>query len=303
MPALGTGLTAAREALEPVWVASGGARLFGILHRPAHARDLAVVLLSSGLQNRAGPHRIYVQAARALAARGFASLRIDLPGVGDADPHPLQPNFDCHDPRWVADVSSAVLEHHGVRRVALLGLCAGARVAVRAAARDPRVEALVAWSLPVISGPVNMPVAEGGGAYMSGPQARRQLREWAPKLVNPLAWARYVREGKSVTAGWSMMRRALSGLLPGRLRPVSGPQDDFLRSMAAYLGARRDVFFAYGDDDTVPRGELLERFPALAAGNEPARRLIVVPGSDHTFTRAAGREALVAATVDWLAER
>src|SRR5262249_22513894 len=153
----------------------------------------------------------------------------------------------------------------GAKRTVLLGLCSGGRVAIRAAARDARVDGVVAWSLPIISGPVNMPVADGGGAYMGKTQARRQLRDWAPKLVNPADWYRYVRSEKTLGEGWGMMQRALSGLLPERLRATSPRQSDFHQSIAAYLAARRKILFLYGEHDQIPRSEFLERFPEVAA--------------------------------------
>ena len=279
-----------------------GVRLFGILHVPEkRRRDVAVVFLSSGLQNRAGPHRIYVQAARDFGELGVLSLRLDLPGVGDSDPRDLEQTFDCHDPASVPAATDILVRDHGVKRVVLLGLCSGARVAVKAAARDPRVDAVVAWSMPIISGPVNMPVAKGGGAYMGATKARAQLREWAPKLVNPAAWYKYLSSGKTLGQGWSMMRRALSGLLPERLRPKSPHQTDFFRSIDSYIGARRKLLFVYGDDDKVACGEFRERFPEIAAGRSSSCDHVVVPGGDHTFMRAAATAEVIARTSAWLA--
>jgi pimeloyl-ACP methyl ester carboxylesterase len=285
----------------PVYVERRGERLFGILHVPAPARATAVVFLSSGLQNRAGPHRMYVKAARRFAEDGFVSLRLDLPGVGDSAERPLEANFDCHDDEPVAHATKHLTERHGVERIVLLGLCAGARVALRAAVRDPRVAGVVAWSAPVVSGPVNMPVAKGGGAYMGRTQAKRQLREWAPKLVNPVVWYRYLAAGKSLGSGWAMMRRAMSGLLPERFRPTSDRQNDFLYAVTTLAASPQGrLLFVYGEEDTVARGELAERFPTIARNASPRCELVVVPGGDHTFTRAASTDEAIARTADWL---
>jgi pimeloyl-ACP methyl ester carboxylesterase len=284
----------------PVVIEGRAGRQFGILHVPAERRGVAVVFLSSGLQNRAGPHRMYVKAARRFAEDGFLSLRLDLPGVGDSDARPLEANFDCHDPEPVADALALLAERHGVERVVLLGLCAGARVAVKAAARSPRVEAVVAWSSPIVSGPVNMPVAKGGGAYMGRTQAKNQLREWAPKLVNPAAWFRFL-SGKGARAGWEMMHRALSGLLPERLRPRSDRQSDFFRSVETCVARRRRLLFVYGEEDTVARAELAERYPDIAAGRVAGCEYVVVPQGDHTFTRVAATDEAIAKTAAWLA--
>jgi pimeloyl-ACP methyl ester carboxylesterase len=243
---------------------------------------------------------MYVKAARRFAEDGFLCLRLDLPGVGDSAPRPLEANFDCHDPEPVADALAMLKDRFGVERVVLLGLCAGARVAVKAAARTPRVEAVVAWSSPIVSGPVNMPVAKGGGAYMGRTQAKNQLREWAPKLLNPAAWYR-VLSGKGARAGWSMMSRALSGLLPERLRTRSDRQSDFFQSVATCRADGRRMLFVYGEEDTVARAELAERYPDVAAGRAARCDYVVVPQGDHTFTRVAATDEAIAKTAAWLA--
>jgi pimeloyl-ACP methyl ester carboxylesterase len=295
----------AREELVPVYVEHAGERLLGVLHVPAMRRtDVAVVCLSSGLQNRAGPHRLYVKAARRFAELGLASFRLDLPGVGDSSGRVAETHFDCHDAGVIPTIVDVLGRDYGLGRIVLLGLCAGARVAIKGAVRDRRIDAVAAWGMPIVSGPVNMPVREGGGAYVSRREAKRQLREWLPKLVDPRAWVRYLRKpDTTVVAGWRMMARALSGLLPSALRRQSPPQQEFLLALDAYLGAGRAMLLLYGEDDALGRSELLERFPALAHGDVPGCTYGVVPHGDHTFTRTAATEAVIARTAEWLARR
>jgi pimeloyl-ACP methyl ester carboxylesterase len=276
-----------------------------MLHLPAEPRtDVVVVHLSSGLQNRAGPHRIYVKTARRLAALGIASLRLDLRGVGDSSGRLEETHFDCHDAGVVPAVIDLLEREYGFARVVLLGLCAGARVAIKGAARDRRVDAVAAWGMPIVSGPVNMPVREGGGAYLSQREAKRQLREWLPKLVNPGAWVRYLRKPEATLGdGWRMMTRALSGLLPARLRHEASPQQEFFQALDGYLAAGRAILLLYGEDDTLGRTELLDRFPALTRGEVPGCTYAVVPHGDHTFTRMVATDDVIARTADWLARR
>lgn len=287
--------------MRPVRIESAGVRLFGMLHVPeGRLRAVAVVFLNAGLQNRVGPHRIYVQAARRFSGIGIASLRLDLPGLGDSDERLLEANFDCHDPDSIPGAVEFLRRTLGVERIVLLGLCAGARVALKAAARDSRVDAVVAWSSPILSGPVNMPVSSGGGAYMGPTAARLQFREWAPKLVNPGAWYRYLKSGKTLTEAWRMALRALSGLSPDWLRPKASRQADFLRSIDAYLAAGRKVLFVYGSEDKLPRQELLARFSDIESGRRAGCEYAVVPDGDHTFTRTTATEEVLALTSAWL---
>ena len=59
----------------PITFASNGRRLFGMLHDPgATPGKLGVVFLNAGPQNRVGPQRIYVHAARRFAAAGLTCL-------------------------------------------------------------------------------------------------------------------------------------------------------------------------------------------------------------------------------------
>lgn len=295
-------MSSRRDRLEPVSIESRGKRLFAVLHTPPRAaRDPAVVFLSAGLQNRVGPHRIYLKAARRFSELGLMSLRLDLPGVGDSDEMPLETNFDCHDPAYPPAAIDYLARRHRVQRVVLLGLCSGARVAVKVAARDPRVDGVIAWGLPIISGPVNMPVAQGGGAYMGPKKARSQLLYWAPKLISPAAWYRFLTSGKSVAEGWDMVYRTLCGLLPERMRPRAPKQTDFLRSIDSYVASGRKAFFAYGDADEIARAEFADRFREIADGSSAACEHQVVPASDHTFSSSAGQSEVITRTVDWLA--
>src|SRR5207302_190015 len=44
----------------------------------------AFVFLNAGLVHHVGPNRLYVTAARRLAALGFVGLRFDFSGIGDS---------------------------------------------------------------------------------------------------------------------------------------------------------------------------------------------------------------------------
>src|SRR5258706_1742827 len=61
-----------------------GDALVGILHEPADAADIGVVVIVGGPQYRAGSHRQFVVLARAIADAGFAVLRFDVRGMGDS---------------------------------------------------------------------------------------------------------------------------------------------------------------------------------------------------------------------------
>src|SRR5262249_26937181 len=123
------------RAEQPVIVPTPGGHLYGIFTPPApdaSPADLCVVLFTRPRFHR---NRMWVEAARWLAARGFACFRFDYHGTGDSEGEAavLDPN------RPYREDAVAVLrhlrEHLGQTRFVLSGLCFDARTA-RAAVMD-----------------------------------------------------------------------------------------------------------------------------------------------------------------------
>jgi pimeloyl-ACP methyl ester carboxylesterase len=107
--------------------------LVGVLTRPANAGDggAIAVFLNSGSEPHIGPGRAWVEYARGLAAAGHASLRVDFRGWGESpdDGHAPGRPYDAHCLEDTADLVAALGER-GEDRVVLVGLCAGAWVAL-----------------------------------------------------------------------------------------------------------------------------------------------------------------------------
>lgn len=129
--------------LEQVLICGAESQLVGILSQPPANPDGSqlptVIMLNAGLLHRVGPNRIYVTLARALAARGFPVLRLDLAGIGESAPRTDQvPLLDG----VLADVRqamAALTEHHGAQQFLLLGHCSGGIVSLVAAQREQRI--------------------------------------------------------------------------------------------------------------------------------------------------------------------
>ena len=83
----------------------------------------------------------------ALAARGFANLRIDLPGTGDSSGTPLDEGLVAS---WASAVAAGVdwLRGAGARQVAIIALGAGGLISLQAIADGAEVDSLVAWGMP-----------------------------------------------------------------------------------------------------------------------------------------------------------
>ena len=116
---------------EAVWeqpVLLGPHRLFGIETVPADAGvEPTILLLNAGVNDHVGPARVWVSLARALAARGFRTVRFDVSGAGasalrpGAHPRSTVTLTNIED---VADAQRAV-SPDDPSDVVLIGLCSG----------------------------------------------------------------------------------------------------------------------------------------------------------------------------------
>jgi dienelactone hydrolase len=121
-----------------------GNSLVGMVTTPAYQAPAttACLMFNMGANHRVGPRRINVKLAHSLAARGMASLRFDLGGVGDSDAfdsaHDLQTR-SVHDLQAAMDLVENML---GIRQFVIVGMCSGVEHAMSTAAVDGRVVAL-----------------------------------------------------------------------------------------------------------------------------------------------------------------
>ncbi len=97
--------------------------------------DTVVVFLNSGSEPHIGPGRAWVEYARALALLGFECLRTDFTGWGESPDEGHAPGrpYDAHCVADTLRIVAALRRTHA--RVVLVGLCAGAWVALLAAQR------------------------------------------------------------------------------------------------------------------------------------------------------------------------
>lgn len=110
--------------------------LFAVVTEPARRDPAAPVafFLNAGLIHHVGPGRLWVDLARDFAARGIASVRFDLQGIGDSDGADASIR-EAYPPDALADVAAAIAQYctEGARDAYLVGLCSGAYHAAEAA--------------------------------------------------------------------------------------------------------------------------------------------------------------------------
>lgn len=112
--------------------------LFGMLSRPEDEmmrRGPMIVILNNWNWHHVGPARLWVDFARAWAAKGMASVRLDLSGLGDSPSRPGDDRWVCNKLSAFDDVIEAAhnLSPTAPSNVVLVGLCSGGYQALESA--------------------------------------------------------------------------------------------------------------------------------------------------------------------------
>lgn len=287
-------------AESPVVFTSKGKRLFGILHSAVNnGSNAGVIFLNSGLQYRTGPHRIYVKAAREFSLRGISSLRMDFSGIGDSQGEIRDPHFDCFDVEDTMRAVDFLLRNEMVEKVVLLGLCAGARNAVKTAVRDARIDSVVLWSLPFYA-PLNSATGRHFSRSLSRKDIRHQLQQWMEKSLNIQQWRKYLSShgaGELIPVITNAFRRLLFG---GSESAEACQYHEFSDVFKSFSSSGRKVLFIYGENDPIIK-DFEERFRELSGIKNPFWEYQIIPKGDHTFTSLEAEKTVIEKTAEWLA--
>ena len=145
---------------KPVSFKSGGQTCYGFVHTPgtSFGRSPGVLLIHGLVDSAAGPHRMFIALADALADAGFTSLRFDLRGRGNSDGQSIDitPSNDLEDARNALqllreqpnlDGDNLILLGHGYGGVlaAMLSDAPGVKRTVLLAAAPPDHDV---WKIP-----------------------------------------------------------------------------------------------------------------------------------------------------------
>jgi uncharacterized protein len=286
----------------------GGSRLYGIAHIPDAPSRRGILMVHGRPAYRVGPHRLYVQLARAWAEKGIAVMRFDYRGTGDCEGEMVTFEETSQDIRAAVDAFFSAAP--GLEEISLFGSCAGAADALHYAPDDRRVTGLVLANL---------------WAYSSRERARTKIRYYASlyfrKIRNPAWWSKVFR-GESravqrVRGVWSTLRAA-SGISP---ESPAESSELYSPRVALVRASYRTADFAARLADSLRdfRGRVLlilcgadvnaQSFIRAAESSAVWRKLLAdprltrhdLPGADHGFRRAEWRDRAVRWTLDWLA--
>lgn len=125
----------------PITFQSQGAQLVGMHHNVD--TEKIVIMCHGFTSNKSESKRLFVEAARDFASRGFNAMRFDFYGSGDSEGE-FKDFLVSHN---IANIKDAILwaKAQGYEKVAVLGLSLGAAAAILAIADQP-VDALLTWS-------------------------------------------------------------------------------------------------------------------------------------------------------------
>jgi pimeloyl-ACP methyl ester carboxylesterase len=230
-----------------VFVPAVRERLSAVLCAPrGPIREPGVVLLSGGNYTRTHRNRMWVRAARALAARGHPSIRLDYRGVGDSTGEITAFRLDTPLQDDALAAADFMRRGVGIRAILPVATCFGGRTALAAAAGDPGALGAVIFPVPV-----------GGTSGVGLPRRTRfKLR------------IRRMRAGQALLDHRAVQRAR--GLVASRRRAPEGATGQFAADLRA-AAASGAVWFIYG-----------ERSPGLEALRRVLRRLPpMVQGSIH----------------------
>lgn len=254
------------------------ATLAGMAH-PADGTT-GVVIVTGGVQTRAGSHRGFVDLADRLAAAGHPVLRFDRRGVGDSDGN--DPGFRDSAPDLAAALAAFRASFPQLERMVGWGLCDGASaLALHGAALE--LDGVILAN----------PWTRDSNESADLPPRAAVAARYRERLTDPGEWLRVVRGG----IDW---RKAARGLL--RVA-CPEPTPELARAMADGL-QRFDcpVLILLAQRDATAQA-FAALWKSAAFGRMRARRdieIATIADATHTFARAPEAHAMADRCLEWL---
>ncbi|MBS0446991.1 MAG: hydrolase 1, exosortase A system-associated [Proteobacteria bacterium] len=289
---------AASAAELPITFGCAGDLLCGILHRGrADARRGVVIVVAGGPQYRAGAHRQFVGLARRLAAQGHPVLRFDLRGMGDSSGRYV--GFQQSEPDLRAAIDALLAQTPRLDEVVLLGECESASGILFYAWKDARVRGTVL---------VNPWVRTEEG------QAQVIIKHYYLDRLRSRDFWRQVRAGRyDVKASLSSLVDVVRAYVRGRrmmAKASAGPAEQDIsglplpvKTAAGLSRFKGKVLLMMSGRDYIAR-----EFDEVTAASRAWDGLLADPrivrrdieGADHTFSKAAWKNAAAGAVVEWI---
>jgi len=278
-------------------------RLFGVHTSSTAEVRVALLMLGTGVEPSPGLGDMWTSFARRAAPQGIAVLRMDYSGIGESLPAtPDSENVSYHDCR-LDDLRAGVAwlraRWPGAKLV-VGGMCTGGYYGVHAGANGIAIDRVISINPQLYWTP-------GAPTDLRPAQEAFLAQRSAAAAADPSKWMRLLRGGyrwqdvKSAAKGM-IMRRLASAIVPAKTGGAlsSGmPRLDFATQFPPT--ARVDLVFCTED---FGYGHLLahgaRQFRELV--EQPHMALHLIPGDDHTFSRASMRAQLERVMLDVIAQ-
>lgn len=279
---------------EGLLFACAGDELVGVLTTPESPASVGVLIIVGGPQYRVGSHRQFVLVARALARAGYAALRFDYRGMGDASGVPR--TFEDVNQDIGAALGEFALRCPAIERFVLWGLCDAASAALLyvQATGDARIAGVVLLN-PWVRSEQSL--------------AQAQVKHYyTERLADPQFWGKLLRGRLPVFAALRSFAANLATAFRRGKGAVSVPGrvPAFQERMAAGLDSFAGPVLLILSERDLTAKEFVEfvqsdRLWAEVVARPNVRR-VELAETDHTFSSAAWRGNVEATTSRWLIE-
>jgi len=245
--------------------------LAATLHYPTdgckddNEKKQAIIICHGFIGSRVGVDRLFVKAARSLAAQGSYVLRFDYGGCGESNGDYGALGFDS----MVDQTRSAIdyvasMECVDPRRIILLGHSLGGAVAIMTAVKDKRVKRLVLWS------PVAYPFND------------------IVRIVGRSSYDEAVKAGRSDYVGYTLKPVFFDSLL----------QHQPFQSATKFGG---EVLLVHGtSDELIPVDYSFLYQKIFWTRSEGLCDKQIIFQANHTYSDRNHQEEAIRATSDWL---
>ena len=259
-----------------VWITSGDHQVPGTFAYPKNGGSKhqypAVLMLHGFGSSRDEVGNMYRTEARALALRGYASLRIDFAGSGDS-----KQAFTANTYTGMMADSTAALswliaqKNTRDKRIGVLGFSLGGKLAIDLAGTDPRIKALATWSGANENG-------FGSLGYLTAYRAEANANG---HVVVDLGWRKV-----DLSKAWFDTMEAS-------------------RSLDHLAGYKGPMLAVAGTEDTSVNPDVSRQSIAKSASLDAMLRII--PGADHIYLVLTPNQKLatfcINLTARWFAEK